>query len=229
MSGAPMPPEPAQGPVGFPPAVSTAAEFCAATGVSRETAARLTLYVDQLARWQRAINLVGRATLATVWQRHLLDSAQLLSHLPQPPAPLVDLGSGAGFPGLVLAILGVPDVHLIESDVRKAAFLTETARLTATRVTVHAKRIEDVPGFPAAVVTARALAPLAALLGLAQRFFGPATVGLFHKGRDWRRELTLAEEAWTMDVRCLPSVADPDSIVMRVASLRPAAPDVGAG
>jgi 16S rRNA (guanine527-N7)-methyltransferase len=196
--------------------------FCAATGVSRETAARLEIYAGQLARWQKAINLVGPRTLPDLWQRHMLDSAQLMRHLPEPAAPLVDLGSGAGFPGLVLAILGVPEVHLVESDARKAAFLAETARLTAAPVKVHASRIEAVASFPAAVVTARALAPLGALLGLAARFFGPATVGLFLKGRDWRRELTTAEEAWTMDARCLPSVTDPDSVVMRVASLRPA-------
>jgi 16S rRNA (guanine(527)-N(7))-methyltransferase RsmG len=210
-------------------AITNAAEFQAVTGVSRETAARLEIYAATLARWQTAINLVGRGTLETVWQRHLLDSAQLLAHLPEPSAPLVDLGSGAGFPGLVLAILGAPDVHLIEADARKAAFLAETARLTDTKITLHRRRIEDVPGFPAAVVTARALAPLTALLGLARRFFGPTTVGLFHKGRDWQRELTLAEEAWTMDLRCLPSVADPDSIIMRIAALRPAGSDVGAG
>jgi 16S rRNA (guanine527-N7)-methyltransferase len=225
MSGVPMPLEAASGGV----TVATAAEFQAATGVSRETAARLEIYAATLVRWQGAINLVGRGTLAAVWQRHLLDSAQLLRHLPDPAAPLVDLGSGAGFPGLVLAILGVPDVHLVEADARKAAFLAEAARLTGTKITLHQRRIEDVPGFPASVVTARALAPLAALLGLARRFFGPATVGLFHKGRDWRRELTLAEEAWTMDLRCLPSVADPDSIIMRIAALRPAGSDVGAG
>jgi 16S rRNA (guanine527-N7)-methyltransferase len=225
MSGAPMPPETAFGAV----AIASAAAFQAATGVSRETAARLELYVATLGRWQKAINLVGKGTLDQIWQRHLLDSAQLLKHLPTPAAPLVDLGSGAGFPGLALAILGVADVHLVEADARKAAFLAEAARLTETKITLHQRRIEDLPGFPAAVVTARALAPLTVLLGLAQRFYGPATLGLFHKGRDWRRELTLAEEAWTMDLRCLPSVVDPDSIIMRIAALRPAGSDVGAG
>jgi 16S rRNA (guanine527-N7)-methyltransferase len=224
MFGAPMRPEPISG-----AAVANAAEFQAVTGVSRETADRLEIYAAELVRWQKAINLVGRGTLDSVWQRHLLDSAQLLRHLPASAGPLVDLGAGAGFPGLVLAILGVPDVHLIESDVRKSAFLAEIARRTQTKVTLHTRRIEDVSPFPAGVVTARAVAPLTALLALAHRFFGPATVGLFHKGRDWRRELTLAEEAWTMDARCLPSVADPDSIIMRVATLHPAGSDVGAG
>src|SRR5581483_9559630 len=104
MSGAPMPPEPDA------PAGAGAAAFQAATGVSRETVARLERYAAALARWQRAINLVGRATLDEVWQRHFLDSAQLIALLPDTAGPLVDLGSGAGFPGLVLAILGVPDV-----------------------------------------------------------------------------------------------------------------------
>jgi 16S rRNA (guanine527-N7)-methyltransferase len=198
-------------------------------GVSRETLDRLAVYADQLVRWQKAINLVGPSTLDQLWRRHMLDSAQLLGQLPPQPAPLVDLGSGAGFPGLVLAIAGVPDVHLIEADARKAAFLAETARLTGARVTLHDRRIEHVPPFAAAVITARALAPLPALLARAAQFSAPHTLGLFHKGRHWRRELTLAREAWTMDVHGVPSLVDPESVIMRVEHLRPARADVPAG
>src|SRR5579862_1487338 len=185
MSGAPMPPDRTD-----TATATTPGDFQAATGVSRETLAKLETYAAQLARWQKAINLVSKSTLDSVWQRHLLDSAQLLRHLPETPGPLVDLGSGAGFPGLVLAIAGVPDVHLVEADARKAAFLAETARLTGTKITLHTRRIADIAPFPAAVVTARALAPLTELLGLARPFFAAGTIGLFHKGRDWRRELT---------------------------------------
>ena len=129
-----------------------------------------TLYLELLGRWQRAINLVGPATLADPWRRHVLDFGQLLAHLPAPAGPLVDLGSGAGFPGLVLALLGVPEVALIESDRRKAAFLREVARATGAEVAVHAERIEVCTPWPAAVVTARALAPLPRLLPLAEPF-----------------------------------------------------------
>ncbi len=118
------------------------AGFAAAIDVSRETLERLTLYLELLGRWQRAINLVGPATLADPWRRHVLDSAQLLAHLPAPAGPLVDLGSGAGFPGMVLALLGVPGVALIEADRRKAEFLRQVARATGAEVAVHAERIE---------------------------------------------------------------------------------------
>jgi len=221
MSGAPMRPD--------SDSVSRAGNFDAgtfgaATGVSRETVDRLERYAAALRKWQPAINLVGAKTLGDLWRRHMLDSAQLLTLLP--PAlgdlggPLVDLGSGAGFPGLVLAICGVPDVHLVEADQRKAVFLVEVARLTDTAVTVHRQRIEDVDAFPAAVVTARALAPLPDLLGLAARFSAENTVGLFLKGRDWQRELILAQEAWMMRATPVPSTLDPDSVVLRVENLR---------
>ncbi len=217
MSGAPMRPDSdsVSRAGGF-----DAAGFQATTGVSRETVDRLERYAAALRKWQPAINLVGAKTLDDLWRRHMLDSAQLLALLPPASGPLVDLGSGAGFPGLVLAICGVPDVHLVEADQRKAVFLAEVARLTDTAVTVHRQRIEDVDAFPAAVVTARALAPLPDLLGLAARFSAEKTVGLFLKGRDWQRELILAQEAWMMRATPVPSTLDPDSVVLRVENLR---------
>ncbi len=133
------------------------AEFAAAAGVSRETLARLEAYAALLVQWSARINLVGRDTLADLWRRHFLDSAQLCSHVPGSARSLVDLGSGAGFPGLVLAILGVPGVELIEADSRKSAFLREAARVTETPVTIRPCRIEAVPPHPVDVVTARAL------------------------------------------------------------------------
>ena len=139
-------------------------------GVSRETLELLTVHLDLLRRWQPAINLVGAATLADPWRRHFLDSAQLARHLPGAAANLADLGSGAGFPGMVLALLGVSGVHLIEADRRKAQFLREVARATGARVGIHAERIERMQGWPADVITARALAPLPRLLELTQRF-----------------------------------------------------------
>ena len=211
------------------PRVAAPADFESAAGVSRETVLRLEIYANELVRWQQTVNLVGESTLAILWQRHMLDSLQLLRLLPDEPSPLVDLGSGAGFPGLALAIAGVPDVHLVEADSRKAAFLAEVARLTDTEITLHTKRIEHVAPVVAGVVTARALAPLPLLLGHAARFSGPETVGLFHKGRDWRRELTDTREAWTMDIRCEPSIVEPESVIMRVEHLRPARSDDRAG
>ncbi len=119
-------------------------------------------YLELLGRWQRAVNLVGGSTLADPWRRHILDCAQVVPHVPRSAATVLDLGSGAGLPGLVLALMGVPGVHLVESDQRKAQFLREAARLTRAPVVVHATRIEDLRGIAADVVTARALAPSAA-------------------------------------------------------------------
>jgi 16S rRNA (guanine527-N7)-methyltransferase len=195
------------------------AAFARQTSVSRETLERLTLHLELLTRWQRAINLVGPATLADPWRRHMLDSAQLLAHLPPGAASLVDLGSGAGFPGLVLAILGVRNVTLIESDRRKAQFLREVARATGTTVTIHAERAEWVPATLAAVVTARALAPLPRLLPLAERFLAADGVCLLLKGAAVSDELTAAAESWHMEPEVFPSLSAPAGIVLKLRGI----------
>jgi 16S rRNA (guanine527-N7)-methyltransferase len=194
----------------------TPVEFAAETGVSRETLARLAAYADLLTAWNQRLNLVGRGTVADLWRRHFLDSAQLHPLLPAGARTLVDLGSGAGFPGLVLAIMGGPHVHLIESDQRKAVFLREAIRVTQAPATVHATRIEAAPPLTADVVTARALAPLDALLDVAQRLLGPHTVCLFLKGRAAGDELTLAAKRWKMSADLLPSRSDPTGVILRL-------------
>jgi 16S rRNA (guanine527-N7)-methyltransferase len=161
----------------------TPEQFRDQTDVSRETLQRLTAYVDLLIAWNARINLVGPRTLGDVWRRHILDSAQLRPLIPTSTRSLVDLGSGAGLPGLILAILGVSTAHLIEADSRKCAFLREAARLTGTTIVLHAKRFEDVPGFAADVVTARACAPLAKLLDHAAPFIARHSILLFLKGQ----------------------------------------------
>jgi 16S rRNA (guanine527-N7)-methyltransferase len=190
--------------------------FAASIDVSRETLDRLELHLDLLRHWQRRINLVGSRTLEDPWRRHMLDSAQLLRLLPRFGGPLVDLGSGAGFPGLVLAACGIREVHLIESDGRKAQFLREVARRTGVEVEVHACRIEELGGFPAAVVTARALAPLARLLGLAERFIGQGSLCLFLKGAGVGRELTDAARSWHMEPEILTSLSDSSGAVLKL-------------
>ena len=193
-----------------------AAGFQRLTGVSAGTLDTLERYAALLRKWQGRINLVGRSSLADLWRRHMLDSAQLLPLLPADARVLVDLGSGAGFPGMVLAILGVPEVHLIESDQRKAVFLRQVSRETSTPVIVHAERIDAVPPFPADVVTARALAPLPELIRLAARFSGPDTVGLFPKGQDLDRELTAVTKTTSMRAEMLPSITDPKGTILRI-------------
>jgi 16S rRNA (guanine527-N7)-methyltransferase len=184
------------------------------TGVSRETLERLQAYAALLASWSERINLVGPATLVDPWRRHFLDSAQLLPLIPPAARRVIDLGSGAGFPGLVLAVLGVVGVELIEADRRKEAFLREAVRVTGADVIIRGCRIEAVPTAAADVVTARGCAPLERLLPLAQRFIGPDTQCLFLKGARAEEELTAAGKAWTMTVSRHPSVTDPGGVVL---------------
>lgn len=186
-------------------------------GLDSATLERLGRHLELLRIWQRRINLVGGATLFDPWRRHVLDSAQLLRFVPKNARVLVDLGSGAGFPGLVLAICGVPEVHLIESDRRKAAFLMEAARVTGCgNVRVHAGRIEEIRPVAADVVTARALAPLDRLLELAEPFLAPHTVGIFPKGRQAEAELTGAFRRWKMNARIEPSLSAPEGRIVIV-------------
>lgn len=199
-----------------------------AKAVSRETLARLDDYVALLRRWQGAKNLVGPNTLAEVWSRHVADSLQLAEHAPL-AGSWVDLGSGAGFPGLVLAILaaetGAASVALIEANTRKCAFLREVARVTGAPAEVHDARIESVVDrlAGATVVTARALAPLATLLDWAKPLLMAGAIGLFPKGRDAEAELTAARERWRFQADLLPSRTASDARILRVSSLAPAA------
>ncbi|MTJ82971.1 MAG: 16S rRNA (guanine(527)-N(7))-methyltransferase RsmG [Telmatospirillum sp.] len=179
---------------------------------------RLMAYADLLVKWQARINLIGPATVGDLWRRHILDSAQLFSHLPG--GPVLDLGSGAGFPGLVLAILKGPSpepfVHLVESDGRKGAFLREAIRITGAPAVLHSQRIEVLPAFPVAAITARALAPLSQLLELAEKFLLPNVQCLFLKGRSADEELTGATKDWMMTVERIPSLADPSGLILHL-------------
>lgn len=190
------------------------AEAAGLLAVSRETVERLAVYIDLLRRWQRSINLVGPATLGDPWRRHIVDCGQLWSWWPPAARRLVDLGSGAGLPGLILAIMGAPETHLVESDRRKASFLREAARATGAAVTVHACRSDALPAIAADVVTARALAPLPLLLDLASPFIVSGTCCLFLKGRSAAAELTAAGRLWTMCSELHPSLSAPDGHVV---------------
>lgn len=201
----------------------TPADFAARMAVSRETLARLEHYAALLAKWNRAINLVGPDSLPDLWRRHILDSAQLADYLPPAPAGrprrIADLGSGAGFPGLVLAILGCGELHLVESDQRKAQFLRTVSRETGAGATVHSRRIEDLSPLSADCVTARALAPLGRLLDYALPHLAPGGVALFLKGQGAEDELTDAGRTWTMTVERWPSITDPRGRILRLSGL----------
>lgn len=165
------------------------------------------------------MNLVAPATLRDAWRRHFLDCAQLTAYLPKPPGRVVDLGSGAGFPGLVLAILGAEDVHLIEADGRKAAFLREAARITGTRVDIHTARVETVAPLRADVITARACAPLIRLLALAVPHLSASGICLFLKGRRVDAELTEARKRWKMRIGRYPSRSEPSGVILEVEDI----------
>ncbi|HZH11393.1 MAG TPA: 16S rRNA (guanine(527)-N(7))-methyltransferase RsmG [Microvirga sp.] len=192
--------------------------------VSRETQEKLELLERELRRWQAIKNLVGPATLEHIWDRHIVDSLQLLDLAPN-ARTWVDLGSGAGFPGLVLAIAGQArglQMHLVESNSRKCSFLRHVARLTGASVTVHATRLETViPGFvgKADVVSARALASLTQLLEWTEPMLKAGTIGLFPKGRDAESELTEARKRWTFEADILPSCTDSEARILRITSI----------
>jgi 16S rRNA (guanine527-N7)-methyltransferase len=194
------------------------------TPVSRETEERLALLVAELGRWQAAKNLVSSATLADVWTRHIADSLQIFS-LAEGRERWLDLGSGGGFPGLVIGIClaetGKGRIDLVESNARKCAFLRHAARVTGAPVTVHAARIEDViGGFTGKVdvVTARALAPLSQLLAWCEELLRTGTLGLFPKGQHLDAELTDSARYWKIQATMVSSVTDDAARILMVRS-----------
>jgi 16S rRNA (guanine527-N7)-methyltransferase len=199
-------------------------QFADRAHVSRETLARLDIYVALLHKWQVIQNLIAPSTLEQVWSRHIDDSAQLLDHAPPDWRTWVDLGTGGGFPGLVIAIMAAgadpPATHLVESDRRKCAFLRTVVRETGIAAEVHASRIEEVsPEISRAdVVSARALAPLPRLLELAAPFLQGGAVGLFPKGRGILAELTMGTMSRSYRFELLPSRSDSDGQIVRVRS-----------
>ena len=193
----------------------------ASLDVSRETEVLLRAYLRLLITWNARINLVAAASEDELWQRHVLDSWQLLPLLPD--GPLADLGSGAGLPGLVIAIGREQETHLVESDRRKSAFLMEASRMLGLKhVRVHPARIEAVKLPPMQVVTARALAPLPDLLPHAANILTPGGVAVFPKGRNADAELTAAAPHWFMQVERFESRTDAQATILRLSEIRPA-------
>ena len=194
--------------------------------VSRETYERLVEFEALFRKWNQRINLIARSTEQSLWTRHILDSAQLAGLKPQ-AARWLDLGSGGGFPGLVLALIAKERgafVELVESNRKKAGFLQATISHFDLPARVVARRIEDAHGRVAQpeFVTARALAPLGTLLELSSPWLLAGATGLFHKGRDYRRELEESAHRWSFDLLNHPGLVDADSVILEIANLRPA-------
>jgi 16S rRNA (guanine527-N7)-methyltransferase len=195
--------------------------------VSRETAARLDRFVALLIDWQGRMNLIAASTVPTLWTRHIADSLQLIAIAPQ-ARKWADLGSGGGFPGVpiacALAEQGSAEVHLIESNKKKAAFLREAVRITGAPAVVHAERVADfAEGFRGELdaVAARALAPLPELLSIAYPLLKRSAQGLFPKGQDVEAELTQATKCWSIQASLVPSRTDPKSRVVVIREAKP--------
>jgi 16S rRNA (guanine527-N7)-methyltransferase len=196
-----------------------AEEFAAASGVSRETLAKLKLYADLLTDWNARHNLVSKASLEDVWRRHVWDSAQLAPMIPPAAKTLADFGSGAGFPGLVLAVMleGQVKVTLFEATRKKADFLRAVAERLGVDAQISNERIERAAvERPFDVVTSRACANLSLLLDYTQRFAGPGTICLFLKGENVGVELTEARRSWRIDLRQHPSVTHPLGVILEI-------------
>ncbi len=194
--------------------------------VSHDTAARLERMVALLLQWQTKINLVARSTVPELWTRHIADSLQLVALAPIAKV-WVDLGSGGGFPGLVVACAlagqAGAQVHLVESNLKKAAFLREAVRLLGVPAVLHPKRIEEFTATFAGradVVTARALAPLVDILDLAAPLLNTGAKGLFLKGQDVEVELTEAAKCWTIDATLVPSKTSPQARIVVIHSAK---------
>ena len=194
----------------------TADEVGKLLNVSRETLCQFEAYLKLLEKWQRRINLVANSTMADVWERHILDSAQLFRFCPPNTKKILDVGSGAGFPGLVLAIMGDAQVDLVESDQRKAIFLSTVVRSLGLPAKIYNQRIETLPNLAPDVITARALAPVPKLMKLIENQISLDTVCLFLKGASVEDELTDLQSYSTMLSVNHPSLSGPDGVVLEL-------------
>jgi 16S rRNA (guanine527-N7)-methyltransferase len=190
--------------------------------VSRETEERFTAFVDLIARWRKATNLISESTFASVWTRHIADCAQLIALAPA-ATRWVDMGSGAGFPGIVIAIqlAGIPGavVHCIESDQRKCAFLREAVRATGAVAAIRPQRVEAIEPArlePVDAVTARAFAPLSRTLELATPWIMRGAVGVFPRGESAKDQLAALSQASAYEIEALPSVVETKATILRV-------------
>jgi 16S rRNA (guanine527-N7)-methyltransferase len=201
------------------------ARFQSDFDVSRETLDRLEALEALLKKWNRAINLVSAATLSDVWMRHFADSAQIFGKVSENAKTWADLGSGAGFPGLVIAILAKekqPDlaVTLVESDHRKSAFLLTATRELGLGAQIKAERIEEMAGLDCDVLSARALAPLSKLLEFSEHHLADQGVALFPKGARWEEEVASARESWSFDLQTSPSRSDPSGVILKITGAK---------
>ena len=189
-------------------------EFCLFQNVSRETYEKFIIFHKTLIKWQNSINLISKNTIENIWERHFLDSAQLYNITKEFKGNIIDFGSGAGFPGLILAMMGHKKIHLVESDQKKCTFLREVSMLSETYVTVHNSRIENLEYFDAELITARALAPLNKLIAYAEAFANKSSIKnkfpkmLFLKGKSYRQEISNLIQKQDFSIEEFQSITD---------------------
>jgi 16S rRNA (guanine527-N7)-methyltransferase len=197
----------------------TAEQFAENANVSCETLEKLQSYAGLLVKWQKSINLVGGDTLSDLWRRHFWDAAQLVPLVPPDTQVIMDFGSGAGFPGLVLAIMLDVEVNLVESSGKKVAFLREAARISGAHVKLHHGRIEKLSLPKSDLITARALAPLTQLLEFATPHLEPHGRCLFLKGARAEEELTEAMKKQSMTIERIQSATDPKGVILSIREI----------
>jgi 16S rRNA (guanine527-N7)-methyltransferase len=188
--------------------------------VSRETFQRLKIYHDLLLKWQSKINLVGKDTIPDSWSRHFLDSLQLKNYLMGVDGKILDVGTGAGFPGMVLAIAGVKNIFLIDSDEKKISFLKEVSRETKTDVNIICDRVENYSTDNVSIILSRAVANLCDLFETNFHNVSHETICLFPKGKNYAREIDDAKKEWSFKHDILPSVTDKNAVILRVSNLQ---------
>lgn len=192
--------------------------------VSRETLERLKAYEASLHEWQKKFNLVSNASLEDAWNRHFLDSMQLFNFIPKTARNLCDFGSGAGFPGMVLAIMAKEKtpylkVSLIESIKKKTLYLNEVNKITEANAVIINDRIENIPPQSFDVITSRAMASLKDLLNYTKKFFGKNTVCIFPKGKSYAEEIAEAEKFWKFDCKIVPSEMSSEGVILIITNL----------
>lgn len=196
-------------------------DLAAFVDVSRETLSKIEIVIGLLDEWRQRMNLIGPSEMRHVWRRHVLDSLQLLPHIPGDQVT-VDLGAGSGFPGLILAagLHGMPgQIVMIETVGKKCAFLREAVKAADLNATVRQARVENVDDIPAACVTARAFAPLPKTLDYSEKWFANGAFALLPKGRRWEEELTEAAESWKFASEVIPSISGGDGAILKLSEV----------
>ncbi len=195
--------------------INTYEKFCSHVIVSRETYEKLCVFRKILIKWQNSINLISKSTIKNIWERHFLDSAQLYTFVKDVEGNIIDFGSGAGFPGMVMAIMGKKNIHLVESDYKKCIFLNEIAMQTETDITIHNCRIEDLSFINADLITCRALASLSKLIDYVEIFINKSLGEknefpklLFLKGKSYYSEVLDLNKNKKISFEEYPSITD---------------------